>query len=260
MTQNILVLAALLMIYFSLGWFLSYKTNKYAWIDFFWSSSFLLAVAFLWPQNILSPHGLISIMIGAWSVRLSYLLFTRIRKESEDPRYVKLKAKWASNTARNFFILYIFEGLLTLTLCIPLYIAASMPAGTELSTLNYLGAGLFALFLFGEALSDHQLTVFKRQHAGQKKVCDIGLWNYSRHPNYFFEIMIWFSYGVFSIGSGSPVLAFIPFVIMYVFISKITGVPYAEAQAIESRGDLYRDYQKRTNKLIPWFPKKESAQ
>ena len=254
MTHTISCLAVILGAYFFLGWLISYKTNKYAWIDFFWSSSFLAAIVFVFPKDPSGPHALMVLMMAAWSARLSYLLFTRIVKESEDPRYVKLKSRWSDQTARNFLILYLFQAALTLVLCLPLYIASLSP-DTGLDIWNYIGAGLFALFLFGEGLSDYQLLQFKKQNAGQRKVCDIGLWNYSRHPNYFFEVMIWFSYGVFSIGSAYPILAFVPFAVMYLFITKITGIPYAEAQSIESRGHLYREYQNRTSQLFPWFPK-----
>ena len=116
-----------------------------------------------------------------------------------------------------------------------------------------------SLFLFSlamESLSDMQLKDFlKNRDSKASSVCDKGLWKYSRHPNYFFEAMIWLSVGIFSFEAQYGYLGIIPFIIMYLLITKVTGIPPLEKSSLSSKGDAYKEYQEKTNKFIPWFPK-----
>jgi steroid 5-alpha reductase family enzyme len=105
-------------------------------------------------------------------------------------------------------------------------------------------------------VSDYQLDNFKKNPANKGKVCQDGLWNYSRHPNYFFQLMIWISVLVMALPSPYGWLAVIcPLSIGYL-IFKVTGIPMTEEQAVRSRGDLYREYQRTTSSFVPWFKKK----
>lgn len=94
--------------------------------------------------------------------------------------------------------------------------------------------------------------------ANKGKICEIGLWNYSRHPNYFFEWLIWVSYFIFALGSPWGWLSIIcPLAILY-FLLKVTGIPYTEAQMIKSRGQAFIDYQKTTSAFVP-LPKNSKS-
>jgi len=108
-----------------------------------------------------------------------------------------------------------------------------------------------------EALADLQLKRFRADPANKGKVCDVGLWAWSRHPNYFFEWLHWFAYVFLAIGTPWPVawLSLLGPVLMLVSLYWVTGIPFVEAQAVRSRGDDYRDYQRTTSAFIPWFPK-----
>ena len=100
-----------------------------------------------------------------------------------------------------------------------------------------------------------QLALFKAQPASKGRVCDFGLWKYSRHPNYFFEWLVWIAYFVFALGSPWAWVGLASPLLMLFFLTRMTGIPPAEARALASRGDAYRDYQRRTSAFIPWFPK-----
>src|SRR5262249_44045583 len=102
---------------------------------------------------------------------------------------------------------------------------------------------------------DLQLEKFKKDPANKGQTCQVGLWNYSRHPNYFFEWLIWVSYFLFACGSSHGIYSIICPAIMLYLLFKVTGIPATEAQALKSRGDQYRDYQKRVSVFVPWFPK-----
>jgi len=114
---------------------------------------------------------------------------------------------------------------------------------------------LWLIAISGEALADAQLAAFKRHAANRGRVCDAGLWRYSRHPNYFFEWLIWMAYAVFAFPSPYGYLALIIPAVMLFFLFKVTGIPATEEQSLRSRGDKYREYQRTTSRFVPWFPK-----
>lgn len=105
-------------------------------------------------------------------------------------------------------------------------------------------------------MSDEQLHGFKANPKNKGRTCNVGLWQYSRHPNYFFEWLVWVAFFVYALGSPWGWAAVISPVIMYVLMIYVSGVPLAEHQALESRGDDYRRYQQVTSMFFPW-PKKK---
>jgi len=119
-------------------------------------------------------------------------------------------------------------------------------------------AGL-ALFLAGlafEATGDSQLARFKADPANRGKVCDVGLWAWTRHPNYFGEFLIWLGFALLSF---TPNLLGIPGllcagVILYL-VTNVTGIPLTEQQLLTSKGDAYRDYQRRVSAFWPRPPR-----
>jgi steroid 5-alpha reductase family enzyme len=139
-------------------------------------------------------------------------------------------------------------------LSIPFFIIALNPA-LEISIPEYIGASLWFLCIIGEGVSDRQLQYFKKQPENKGKVCQYGLWNYSRHPNYFFQFSIWLSVLVFALPSPYGWLAIICPVSIGYLIFKVTGIPMTEEQAVRSKGAAYREYQRTTSAFVPWFKK-----
>jgi steroid 5-alpha reductase family enzyme len=118
-----------------------------------------------------------------------------------------------------------------------------------------LGSLCFAIAIVGEAVADRQLERFRADPANRGRVCRAGLWRLSRHPNYFFEWLHWLAYPFFAIGGEYAWLTWFAPVVMYVLMTKVTGIPPTEAQALRSRGDAYREYQRTTSAFFPWFPR-----
>ena len=111
----------------------------------------------------------------------------------------------------------------------------------------------------GVALSDWQLSQFKKNPENKGQTCQRGLWRYSRHPNYFFEWVHWWAYLPMAVGAAGWWAAVItPSVLLYFILYK-TGIPPTEEQALASRGEEYRRYQRTTSAFVPWFPKREQA-
>jgi len=110
----------------------------------------------------------------------------------------------------------------------------------------------------GESMADRQLAHFRAQPANRGKTCRDGFWRYSRHPNYFFEWLHWFAYVALAVGSPVGWLAWSGPLVMFLFLRFVSGVPYTETQALRSRGDEYRRYQRDTPMFFPWFPSRHS--
>lgn len=256
-TQMTFLLTTLLSLclVFALAWYYSFYKKVFAWLDFFWSISFLLVITLFHIhqyQNTGSTHlRLIDMLFVIWSLRLSSHLFKRIKRHGEDKRYTNLKRKWKVWYGVNFYFLYQAEALLTLTLSIPLLLTYS-----STHPLQYFAATLFCVSISGETIADKQLASFIKNNDDKTKVCNIGLWKYSRHPNYFFEWLSWVAFAFYGFSSVEKWPALIPPIIMYILLTKVTGIPPAEASSEQSKRENYMQYQKKTNAFFPWFPKK----
>ena len=121
--------------------------------------------------------------------------------------------------------------------------------------MEWAAAVLWLLALAGESLADRQLATFKRDPAKVGRVCDVGLWRYSRHPNYFFEWLVWVAYALFALPAAWGWLSVLSPLLILCLLLRVTGIPLNEAQAVRSKGDAYRRYQAATSAFIPWFPR-----
>ena len=124
--------------------------------------------------------------------------------------------------------------------------------------LAQIGLLLSAFGIIYEAVADAQLARFKADPANKDKVMDQGVWRTSRHPNYFFEALIWWGFFLAALGSPWGWITIICPLLMLWFLLKVTGIPLTEKHSLEKRGEAYREYQRTTSAFIPWFPKKLS--
>jgi steroid 5-alpha reductase family enzyme len=199
---------------------------------------------------------MIAAMVGIWSLRLAgYLLFTRVIGKPEDGRYVQLREDWKSNLPLRFLFFFEFQALLDVALSMP-FLLACLNTRASLGLAEFLGAGIWIVAIVGEAIADQQLNRFKSNPANKGKPCDAGLWKYSRHPNYFFDWLTWLGFAIFAIAGPWGVVGLISPVLILYFLLGVTGIPATEAQALRSRGEAYREYQRRTSSFVPWFPKR----
>jgi cyclopropane-fatty-acyl-phospholipid synthase len=113
---------------------------------------------------------------------------------------------------------------------------------------------LAALALYGETTADQQLAEFRNNPEHRGLSCRNGWWRYSRHPNYFFEWLHWFAYPLMGWGGEYQYWLWLAPVLMFCFLYFFTGIPFTEQQALRSRGEDYRLYQKTTSMFFPWWP------
>ncbi|MEO8595463.1 MAG: DUF1295 domain-containing protein [Candidatus Solibacter sp.] len=198
---------------------------------------------------------LMASMAAIWGLRLSlYLLLTRVIGHPEEGRYAQLRRDWGDNLLLKFLVFFQFQALLCVVLSIP-FLVAAVNSHPRLSVLEYAGVVLWVMAVIGEIAADSQLHAFKSNPANRGRTCRAGLWRYSRHPNYFFEWLIWVAFAMFAMGSPYGYLALVSPLLMLFFLFRITGIPATEAQALRTKGEDYRQYQQTTSAFVPWFPR-----
>lgn len=247
---------AILIVLFTLTWVVQLKTRNAGIVDTIWSISFpVLALCyFILGDGFLPRKIFILGIVSAWGLRLGIHLFIRTIGHDEDRRYTALREQWGEKQHVRMLRFFLFQALLALILSIPFALIESNP-DPSLTTVEIAGAVWWLFSFIGESIADYQLKKFKENPANHGKVCAVGLWYYSRHPNYFFEWMIWVSYFIIALGSPWGMIAVICPTLMLFFLLRVTGIPYTEAQSLKSKGNAYAEYQKTTSPFIPW-PKK----
>jgi steroid 5-alpha reductase family enzyme len=238
------------------------RIDNYGIVDIAWSYAFgVIALFYALAGPGWFPRRLVfAAMMITWSLRLGTHLAIRVlgHHPVEDGRYQQLRRDWAAGFAAKMFGFFQLQAASVVLLGVAPLVAALNPA-TGFHPLESAGLALWFVAVAGEALADAQLAAFKRNPANRGGVCAVGLWRYSRHPNYFFECLIWVSYALFAFGSPGGWLALIgPAAILYLLL-RVTGIPLTEEQSLRSRGEAYRRYQETTSAFLPWFPKKPRA-
>jgi len=153
------------------------------------------------------------------------------------------------------FVFFQVQALVDVVLAVP-FLVAMRKVGTPFDALDVAGVAVWVVAVVGESVADRQLARFRADPANRGRTCRAGLWRFSRHPNYFFEWVHWWAYVVLALGAPFWWLTLVAPALMLYFLLKVTGIPATEAQALASRGDDYRDYQRTTSAFVPWFPKR----
>lgn len=238
-----------------LVWLWALKIKNNGVVDIFWAFNFLVIAVLIWvlADGLPARKNLVCALAALWSLRLGTYLTIRVGShlDVEEGRYKQLRLEWSN---AKFFIFFQMQAFSNVMLAIPFFLIALNPE-PRLSALEYTGAALWLLCIVGEGVSDWQLQYFKKQPENKGKVCQYGLWNYSRHPNYFFQFSIWIAVFLFALESPYGWLSAICPISIGYLIFKVTGIPMTEEQAVRSKGEAYKEYQRTTSAFIPWFKK-----
>jgi steroid 5-alpha reductase family enzyme len=245
------------------AWIVQQRTGNSGWVDTIWTFALGLvgAASALWPVAGSAPNArqwLVAALVAVWSFRLGLHIAARTAGISDDPRYAAFAREWGVDSPRRMFVFLQNQGFGSIPLVFSIFVAARFPSDL-LRPQDYLGALILFAGIAGEALADAQLKRFRTDAANKGRVCDIGLWRWSRHPNYFFEWFGWLAYPVMALSPDYPWgwAAVLAPAFMYWILVHVTGIPPLEAQMLRSRGERYRDYQSRTSMFFPLPPPKD---
>jgi steroid 5-alpha reductase family enzyme len=258
--EALAAIAASLSILMTMAWLVQQRTGNSGWVDTIWTFSVgaVGAGSALWPVAGASPNArqwLVAGLVAIWSLRLGLHIAVRSAEIKDDPRYAAFAADWGRDAPRKMFLFLQNQGFGSIPLVFAIFLAARFP-DPALRLQDCLGVLILFTGIVGEALADAQLKQFRERPANKGRVCDAGLWRWSRHPNYFFEWLGWLAYPVIAIAPdyGWGFASLLAPLFMYWILVHVTGIPPLEAQMLRSRGDLYRDYQSRTSAFFPLPP------
>jgi steroid 5-alpha reductase family enzyme len=227
------------------------KRNDYA--DIAWGTGFVLVCVFLLWRTPGSPLlNVLSAMIGLWGFRLSLHIGRRNIGRPEDFRYRQWREEWGKTVIwRSYLQVFLLQGFFLLVIVSPV-VWVSSRASQPLSVVNYLGAGIWLTGFVIQVIADAQLASFVRiKKPGE--IMQTGLWRYSRHPNYFGEIVMWWGIFFSTITvSGSAWFFVSPLVITWL-LAFVSGVPMLEAKYKDN--PAFQEYKKRTSALWLWKAK-----
>lgn len=265
----LVLMAVSLSILMAGAWTVQQRTGNSGWVDTIWTFSLGLVGAggALWPIAGAAPNArqwLVAALVAIWSLRLGIHIAIRTAGISDDPRYAAFAKEWGLNAPRRMFIFLQNQALGTIPLVFAIFVAARFPSDT-LRLQDFLGALILLIGIAGEALADTQLKTFRENPGNKGRVCDAGLWRWSRHPNYFFEWFGWIAYPVIGLSIDYPLdypwglATLLAPVFMYWILVHVTGIPPLEEQMLRSRGERYREYQSRTSRFFPLPPKEATS-
>lgn len=253
MTKLFLFVSLLPFVTMSIGYLISLRIKNTSIIDVFWGLSFFVfAVVFgnLFANTTL--QFLSVILIGMAGLRLGVFLFwTRIRHSKKDPRYTELEKKWGFSKLKTLGHFYL-QASLQIPLCfvlVPLFYET-----TQMTSLHWIISVVFIIGLLGQTVADWQLFSFKREN--KDSVCRKGLWNFSRHPNYFFEWIMWSSLALLSYQSNYIGIALLSPLTIWVITRYMTG-PYTEKLSLIKRPVEFKRYQNDVPFILPFIDKKK---
>lgn len=257
MVMNYFLILGLILFFYMSFWFglsLVKKRNDVA--DTAWGLGFVLLtwISFFLGQAQGIRGLLVGVLVSIWGVRLAWHIYLRNKGRAEDYRYAKWRGEWGKwFYLRSFAQVYLLQGILLFLIALPV-LFINRASGLVLGVFEVLGLAVWLLGFFFESVGDAQLARFIKNPENKGKLMQGGLWEYTRHPNYFGEVTMW--WGIWLIALSSPYgwIAVIGPLTITILILKVSGIPMLEKKMAEHPD--FAEYKKRTSVFIPWFSKK----
>jgi len=250
-------IAILVVIYMSAVFVASLIFTRNDIADVAWGLGFILVtLASLLYNGTFGPRqAIIVVLVTLWGLRLATHIFLRNRGKSEDFRYKKWRQDWGKQwVVKSYLQVFLLQGFLLTLIAMPI-ITLTAIQGPSLRITDLLGVAVWLVGFFFETVGDWQLFLFKKNPNNKGKIMTAGLWQYTRHPNYFGEVTMW--WGIFILALSSPwgMLSIIgPLTISYLIL-KVSGIPILEKKY--EGVTAFQEYKRTTSAFIPWFPKRK---
>lgn len=245
-----LALCVILFLWMTGWYFVARYFRRTDFVDMVWWLSYGVIAAFLLFVSPLDARIFPLLFVILWSVRLVSHIIVRLRKHDEDPRYAAFRISWGDDFPwKSYVYIFLLQGLFIGIIALPLFFMTG-----EITAQYVIGAILWIVWFIFEYIADRQMNVFRRDERNKWKIIQSGLWKYSRHPNYFWELLMWWSLWIMSITSISSLLWILSPLLLSYLIIYVTGIPMLEASLCKRAG--YETYIRKTSILIPLPPKK----
>ncbi len=246
----------------AIAWLVQWRTHNAGWADVVWTFSLGVAggVYALFPVDAGAPTArqyLVAAVAAVWSLRLGLHIAGRTRRGAEDARYAHFRSEWGATFQQTLFWFLQIQAAAAALLALSMLLAARNPA--PLSSLDAVACSVALIAIAGEAIADRQLRQFRADPAHRDDVCNVGIWGWSRHPNYFFEWLGWVAYPLFAIDPSGEYnwgwLAISAPLFMYGLLVHLSGIPPLEQHMLRSRGATFQKYQAHVSAFFPIPPR-----
>lgn len=231
------------------------KDNNYAHIDIGWGLVFIVITfcSQFFARPLQNFNYVYIALVSLWGLRLAIYLFQRNHGKPEDIRYTEMRKEWKGHPHINgYFRVFLLQGVLAFLVLLPVY-PIPLIDHFKFDTLFFLGLSLWCVGYYFEAIGDYQKNKFKQDSQNRGKICKVGLWKYTRHPNYFGEVTLWWGFWI-SLCNKIPLWTIIGPILISFLILKVSGIPMLEAKKKDDPD--FQKYMQETNAFFPWFPKK----
>jgi len=260
-----------ILIHFTIYFFRAVKQNNFGIIDIGWGQGFVFVVwllmiyrVFILGANANAIGYLTLILTSIWGIRLSSHIGQRNHGKPEDKRYVAMRAKIKPpyvliKSYVNIFLLQaLFMFIISLVLVFNVMSGLTNPVEPMMLIPIILGVLVWLGGYFFQSVGDRQLAIFVAKPENKGKLMTEGLWAYTRHPNYFGEVLMWWGIALLGFANGFgiaiPLIGLISPLVVTWLLRYVSGVPLLEKHMKTKPG--FAEYEKTTNIFFPWFPKK----
>ncbi len=253
-----LFLASVLIIglYASVWFIISLLKKRNDLADIAWGLGYIALCAYYVVQAGTNARELLlAALVLVWGTRLAWHIYRRNRGKTEDFRYAQWRTDWGKwFYLRSYLQVYLLQGFLLLLVIAPITVVASRAGQPALGWLDVVGLLVWLLGFYFEARGDRELKEFLAVPANKGKVMDQGLWAYTRHPNYFGEVTMWWGIWLISLTSPFGVWGVVGPLTITGLILFVSGVPMLEKKYKDN--PAYQEYARKTSKFVPWWPKR----
>jgi len=250
-----ITLIAILFAYMSLWFVVSLIKKRNDVADVAWGLGFVIMA---WGSFFLSGNSgtralLVGVLVSIWGLRLAWHIHSRNKGKTEDYRYLAWRKEWGKFFyIRSYFQVYLLQGIFLFLIVSPVLLI-NKSAGTALGLLDIVGVSVWLVGFYFETIGDAQLARFIKDPANKGKLMQRGLWAYTRHPNYFGEVTLWWGIGLIALSVPSGWLGIIGPLTITFLILKVSGIPMLEKKMVEHPD--FAEYKKRTSIFFP-LPRK----
>lgn len=232
-------------VFMNVFFFVSLYLKRKDIADFAWGIGFIVVSVFnlILSKDFQQTKTILTFLIFLWGARLAIYIFLRNIGKKDDFRYANFK--------NSYITVFIFQGLLMFLVALPVTLYNRFDGGVAL--FSFIGLLVWVLGFYFETVGDIQMYLFKKNPKNKGKVMNQGLWQHTRHPNYFGEVTMWWGIWILTIGSTYWYIGIIgPITITYL-ITKVSGVPLLEKKYEGSKE--FEKYKAKTSVFFPWFNK-----
>ncbi|GAB4219502.1 MAG: DUF1295 domain-containing protein [Candidatus Microgenomates bacterium] len=230
------------------------KRNDLA--DVAWGLGFvIIALISLILKNFTIRQAVVFILVLIWGLRLSIYIFLRNKNKKEDFRYKNWREQWGKNWFwQTYFQIFILQGFFLFIISLPISFLGIFQDKQSLNLLDFLGIFIWLIGFLFETIADYQLSVFKSDQKNNGKIMKSGLWKYSRHPNYFGEVILWWGIFLISLNTENGFLSIFGPITISFLILKVSGIPLLEKKYQGNKE--FQEYKRKTSAFFPLPPKK----